>query len=75
MDLKILNESKTRLVVGAVNVASVEFKTFDNRDPGGLSFEHIIASRSLPPNFPNAKIQANGETHHYWTAGYSGIRR
>jgi NTE family protein len=69
VDLKILNESKTRLVVGAVDIASGEFKTFDNRDPGGLSFEHIIASGSLPPNFPNVKIQANGETHHYWDGG------
>jgi NTE family protein len=62
---KTLNESKTRLVVGAVDVASGEFKTFDNRDPGGLSFEHIVASGSLPPNFPNVRIEVNGKTHHY----------
>jgi NTE family protein len=66
---KTLNESKTRLVVGTVDVASGEFKTFDNREPGGLSFEHIIASGSLPPNFPSAKIKVNGKTHHYWDGG------
>jgi NTE family protein len=69
VDLKTLNESKTRLVVGAVDVASGEFKTFDNRDPEGLSFEHIVASGSLPPNFPNVKIKMNGKTHHYWDGG------
>jgi NTE family protein len=56
-------------VVGAVDVASGEFKTFDNRDPEGLSFEHIVASGSLPPNFPNVKIKVNGKTHHYWDGG------
>jgi NTE family protein len=69
VDPKTLNESKTRLVVGAVDVASGQFKTFDNREPGGLSFEHIVASGSLPPTFPNVKIMVAGETHHYWDGG------
>jgi NTE family protein len=69
VDPKALNESKTRLVVGAVDVASGQFKAFDNRDPGGLSFEHIVASGSLPPSFANVKIKVNGETHHYWDGG------
>jgi NTE family protein len=69
VDFETLKHSETRLVVGAVDITSGEFKTFDNRQPGGLAVEHIVASGSLPPAFPNVKIRVGGEERHYWDGG------
>jgi NTE family protein len=63
IDLPTLNHSETHLVVGALDIASGEFTAFDNRQ--GLSFEHIIASGSLPPGFPMVRINDN----YYWDGG------
>ncbi len=64
VDLQKLNRpAETRLAVCALNVATGEFKTFDNQS--GLAFEHILASGSLPPSFPMTTIDAQ----HYWDGG------
>jgi NTE family protein len=63
VDLEILNQNKTHLIVAAVDVKSGKSKTFDNRN--GLSYEHIIASASLPPSFPKEPI----DHHYYWHGG------
>jgi NTE family protein len=64
-----LNHSETHLALGATNVASGEFRAFDNRQRGGLTAEHIVASGSLPPAFPNVKIEVDAAEHHYWDGG------
>lgn len=69
IDPEKLKRSEIRLVVGAVDVARGEFKTFDNRQPGGLTIEHIVASGSLPPAFPSVAIQVDGKNRHYWDGG------
>ena len=64
VDLDYLNDSETRLTVGAVHVSTGEMRYFDSRDePIGL--EHIMASGALPPAFPAVRI--DGEP--YWDGG------
>jgi len=65
VDLKKLNGEHPRVVVGATNIATAEIEFFDNRTPGGLTFEHVAASGSLPPGFPMTTI--DGEM--YWDGG------
>ena len=67
VDLKKLNgHAAPRVAVCAVNVATGEFKTFDNKE--GLSFDHIVASGSLPPSFPMTPIHGQS----YWDGGLVG---
>jgi NTE family protein len=64
IDLHRLNSNAvTRVSLEAVNVATSELVTFDNRS--GLSFEHIIASASLPPSFPMTRIGSDN----FWDGG------
>jgi len=63
IDLGVLNQSPTHLVISAVNIGSGEYTEFDNRR--GLSFDRIIASGSLPPLFPMVPIAGS----HYWDGG------
>jgi NTE family protein len=63
IDLGMLHQSPTRLVVSAVNIGTGEYTEFDNRR--GLSFDQIIASGSLPPLFPMVQIGGS----HYWDGG------
>jgi NTE family protein len=64
IDLDYLNDSDTRLTVGAVHVRNGEMRYFDSRDePIGL--DHIMASGALPPAFPAVRI--DGEP--YWDGG------
>jgi NTE family protein len=64
VDLGKLNHSaETRVAVCAVNVATGELTTFDNKE--GLSFDHIVASGSLPPSFPMTPIHGQS----YWDGG------
>jgi NTE family protein len=51
--------------VGATNVGTGEMEYFDGRRPGGLTFDHVVASGSLPPGFPMTAI---GEQR-YWDGG------
>src|SRR6187401_3598147 len=69
VDFDRINDLKTRLSVGAVGVASGNFKYFDNFEFRKLGKkiepEHIMASGALPPGFPSIEI----EGEHYWDGG------
>jgi NTE family protein len=64
VDIEKLNQYwDTRVMVGAVNIATAELTSFDNRT--GLTLEHIVASASLPPSFPMTAIGGQ----YYWDGG------
>jgi NTE family protein len=65
VDPRQLDDDTTRVIVGAINVATGVMQYFRSRQPGGLTFEHVAASGSLPPSFPMTPI---GE-HQYWDGG------
>jgi NTE family protein len=69
VDFDRINDLKTRLSVGAVGVASGNFRYFDNFEFKKLGKkigpEHIMASGALPPGFPSVEI----EGEHYWDGG------
>ena len=65
VDPALLNDKGTRVVVGATNAGTGEINFFDSYQPGGLTFEHVVASGSLPPSFPMTQI--DGES--YWDGG------
>jgi NTE family protein len=65
VDPRTLNDEETRVFVGATKVATGEIEFFDSRRPGGLTFEHVAASGSLPPGFPMTRI--DGEW--FWDGG------
>ncbi|HET6838563.1 MAG TPA: DUF3734 domain-containing protein [Bradyrhizobium sp.] len=69
VDFDRINDSKTRLSVGAVSVTTGNFKYFDNFEFRKLGKkigpEHIMASGALPPGFPSVEI----EGEHYWDGG------
>ncbi|MDP8929038.1 MAG: patatin-like phospholipase family protein [Actinomycetota bacterium] len=65
VDPETLNDEETRVFVGAIKVATGEMEFFHSRRPGGLTFEHVAASGSLPPSFPMTQI--DGES--YWDGG------
>ena len=62
IDLNKLNQSKTWLVTTAIDVESGDVTRFENHNGQKISFDHIVASSSLPPGFPMTEI--NGK--HYW---------
>jgi NTE family protein len=64
IQVEVLNETRPRLTVGAVNVKTGELRYFDSRD-GALGLEEIMASGALPPGFP--AIRVDGEA--YWDGG------
>ena len=69
VDFDRINDLKTRLSVGAVGVASGNFRYFDNFEFKKLGKkigpEHIMASGALPPGFPSVVI----EGEHFWDGG------
>jgi len=69
VDFDRINDLKTRLSVGAVNVTSGNFRYFDNfefRKQGKkIGPEHIMASGALPPGFPAIEI----EGEYFWDGG------
>ena len=65
VDLDKLNGETPRVVVGATNIETAEIEFFDHRRPGGLTFEHVAASGSLPPGFPMTAIDGGM----YWDGG------
>jgi NTE family protein len=64
VDVEYLNDSATRLTVGAVNVKNGEMRYFDSRDEP-IGIDHVMASGALPPAFPAVRI--DGEP--YWDGG------
>lgn len=64
VDFDLINEGRTRLSIGAVNVRTGNFVYFDNRCDR-ITPEHIMASGALPPGFPPVTI--DGEQ--YWDGG------
>jgi NTE family protein len=74
VDFKLLNASATTFVVTAADVESGELKRFANRDVGkteGIAIEphHVLASGSLPPQFPWTEIGSGTDAHYYWDGG------
>ena len=63
-DFDLINNGKTRVSVGAVNIKTGNFVYFDNKKIK-LRPEHFMASGALPPSFPAVKI---GEDY-YWDGG------
>ncbi len=64
VDFDLINEGKTRLSLGAVNVRTGESVYFDSRRTR-ITPEHVMASGALPPGFPGVEI--DGEE--YWDGG------
>ena len=72
VDFDLINtpdvRQKVRLSVGAVNVASGNFRYFDSTDASytqPISPRHVMASGALPPGF--APVEIDGEF--YWDGG------
>jgi NTE family protein len=69
VDFDRINSGETRLSLGAVNVATGNFKYFDSQDMARqgkrLGPEHVMASSALPPAF--APVEIDGE--YYWDGG------
>ncbi|MBP0614618.1 patatin-like phospholipase family protein [Jiella mangrovi] len=64
VDFDLLNGGETRVSLGAVNVATGNFRYFDSRETR-IGPEHVMASGALPPGFPPVEIE--GEW--YWDGG------
>jgi NTE family protein len=64
VDFDLLNSGSTRFSVGAVNVKTGNFVSFDNTTHR-IGPEHIMASGSLPPGFPATEV--DGE--YFWDGG------
>jgi hypothetical protein len=65
VDPKRLDDDTTRVTVGAINVATALVDYFHSGQPGGLTFDHVVASGSLPPGFPMTPIGKDW----YWDGG------
>ena len=65
VDVGRLNGVAPRVAVGATDVGTGEMQFFDRDHPGGLTFEHVVASGSLPPSFPATEVDGR----HYWDGG------
>lgn len=64
VDFDYLNEGKTRLSLGAVNVGNGNFRYFDT-ETMTIGPEHVMASGALPPGF--SPVEIDGEL--YWDGG------
>jgi predicted acylesterase/phospholipase RssA len=74
VDFAALNASKTAFVVTAVDVESGELKRFANQQvgktaPTAITPEHVLASGSLPPQFPWVELEDGTKPRHYWDGG------
>jgi NTE family protein len=74
VDFIVLNSNETALVVTAVDVNTGELKWFANRPVGRIARtaiepKHILASGSLPPQFPWTSIGDGADIHYYWDGG------
>ena len=64
VDFASLNDSPTRLTVGAVNACTGAMRYFDSRKEC-LCIEHVMASGALPPAFPAVRVDGQP----YWDGG------
>ncbi len=64
IDFERINDKKTTLCLGAVNVITGEMEFFNNQYIT-ITPEHVMASGALPPGFPAVKI---GDDY-YWDGG------
>lgn len=64
IDFDMLNNSQTRLSLGAVQISSGQLQYFNNMNYI-IRPEHIMASGALPPGFPAVKI----DNEYYWDGG------
>lgn len=64
VDWDLLNHGPVRLSVGAVDIASGNFRYFDTADEP-LDARHIMASGALPPGLPPVEIDGR----FYWDGG------
>lgn len=62
---KLNSRDAPEIILEAVNVETGQLEKFSNKNPDGISIKHIIASMSIPPNFPAVKIDNN----YYWDGG------
>jgi NTE family protein len=74
VDFAALNANKTAFLITAVDVLSGELKRFANQTvgkvaPTAITPEHILASGSLPPQFPWTKIGGADNARYYWDGG------
>ena len=64
VDFTRINDARTRLTVGAVNVTNGEMRYFDSREEP-ICLEHVMASGALPPAFPAVRVDGVP----YWDGG------
>ncbi len=64
VDFDRINDGRTRISLGTVNVRSGNFLYFDT-ETHEIRPEHVLASGALPPGFPPVEI----EGEHYWDGG------
>jgi NTE family protein len=74
IDFAALNASDTAFVVTAVDVESGELKRFSNKqldktESTVIEPQHVLASGSLPPQFPWTDIKEGSNTRRYWDGG------
>src|SRR4029078_4034288 len=65
VDPRRLETDTPRAIVGPITSATGVMEYFRSRHPGGLTFEHVAASGSLPPSFPVTPISEPP----YWDGG------
>jgi predicted acylesterase/phospholipase RssA len=71
VDLDALKDPEAwpQLLVTATSIEDGQIVQFDSSDDG-LTLDHIIASGSLPPNFPITTIKdKHSKERHYWDGG------
>ena len=64
VDFDRINSRQMRFSVGAVNVQTGNFVSFDNANHV-IGPEHVIASGSLPPGFPATEV----DNEYFWDGG------
>jgi NTE family protein len=75
VDFNVLNANQTAFVITAVDVESGMLTRFTNQkvgdtEPTTIEPHHVLASGSIPPQFPWTDISAgDGKAHHYWDGG------
>jgi NTE family protein len=75
IDFAALNANKTAFLITAADVETGVLTRFANQkvgdtEPTTIEPHHIVASGSIPPQFPWTDISAGGAAvHHYWDGG------